>query len=125
MSLFLILLAAGDSKRLKSNTPKPFQTINNKNLLEHTIYAFRSINQVKKTVIVYNKKHKKKLNKLNLKNCLLVRGGKSRQESTLNKNKENIAINKEGSNVVVVKNIMYLRLVCDPNFLFLLSLKIL
>ena len=84
MSLFLILLAAGDSKRLKSNTPKPFQTINNKNLLEHTIYAFRSINQVKKTVIVYNKKHKKKLNKLNLKNCLLVRGGKSRQESTLN-----------------------------------------
>ena len=31
MSLFLILLAAGDSKRLKSTTPKPFQIVNNNN----------------------------------------------------------------------------------------------
>ena len=58
MSLFLILLAAGDSKRLKSNTPKPFQIVNNKTLLEHSLDAFKSFNNINKTVIVYNKNHK-------------------------------------------------------------------
>ena len=82
MSLFLILLAAGDSKRLKSNIPKPFYTVNDKTLLEHSFNAFKNFNEIKKTIVVYNKKHKKHLNKLNLKNTLKVRGGKSRQEST-------------------------------------------
>jgi len=82
MSLFLILLAAGDSKRLKSNTPKPFNVINNKSLLEHSINAFRDFHEIKKTVIVYNKKHKKNINKLSLKNVIIVEGGKTRQEST-------------------------------------------
>ena len=50
MSLFLILLAAGDSKRLKSNTPKPYQIINNKTLLEHSINAFKYIEEIKKTL---------------------------------------------------------------------------
>ena len=40
MSLFLILLAAGDSKRLKSNTPKPYNKVNYKTLLEHSLDAF-------------------------------------------------------------------------------------
>ena len=39
-------------------------------------------NKIKKTIIVYNKKHKKYLDKLNLKNTLKVLGGKTRQEST-------------------------------------------
>jgi len=82
MSLFLIILAAGDSKRLKSNTPKPFLMVNNKTLLEHSFSAFRDFNEIKKTIIVYNKKHKKYLDKLNLKNMLKVMGGKTRQEST-------------------------------------------
>ena len=82
MSLFLIILAAGNSKRLKSNTPKPFHTINNKTLLEYAFNAFRDFSEIKKTVIVYNKKHKKYINKLDLKNTLKIIGGKSRQEST-------------------------------------------
>ena len=82
MGLFLIILAAGDSKRLKSNTPKPFHIVNNKTLLEHSFNAFRYFSEIKKTIIVYNKKHKKYLNKLNLKNTLKVTGGKTRQEST-------------------------------------------
>jgi len=82
MSLFLIILAAGDSKRLKSNTPKPFHIVNNMTLLEHSLYVFRDFNEIKKTIIVYNKKHKKHLDKLNLKNTLKVMGGKTRQEST-------------------------------------------
>ena len=82
MSLFLILLAAGDSKRLKSNIPKPYHVVNNKTLLEHSLNAFKVFHEIKKTVVVYNKKHKKYLDKLNLKNVLKVIGGKNRQEST-------------------------------------------
>ena len=82
MGLFLIILAAGNSKRLKSNTPKPFHMVNNKTLLEHSFNAFRHFNEIEKTIIVYNKKHKKHLNKLNLRNTLTVIGGKTRQEST-------------------------------------------
>jgi 2-C-methyl-D-erythritol 4-phosphate cytidylyltransferase/2-C-methyl-D-erythritol 2,4-cyclodiphosphate synthase len=82
MSIFLILLAAGESKRLKSSVPKPYITVNNKKLLEHAINSFRGFRAIKKTVIVYNKKHKKHLDKLNLKNTLKIAGGKTRQEST-------------------------------------------
>ena len=64
MSLFLILLAAGDSKRLKSNTPKPYNIINNKTVIEHSLDAFKNFDKIKKTIIVFNKKHKNHLNKL-------------------------------------------------------------
>ena len=82
MSLFLVLLAAGDSKRFNSNTPKPFHKINNKTLLEHAFNAFSSFIKIKKTIIVYNKKHKKHLNKIKLENSIKIIGGKTRQEST-------------------------------------------
>ena len=82
MSIFLILLAAGESKRLKSSVPKPYITVNNKKLLEHALNSFRDFRAIKKTVIVYNKNHKKHLNKLNPKNTLKIAGGKTRQEST-------------------------------------------
>ena len=82
MSIFLILLAAGESKRLKSSVPKPYITVNNKKLLEHALNSFQDFRAIKKTVIVYNKKHKKHLNKLNPKNTLKIAGGKTRQEST-------------------------------------------
>ena len=82
MSIFLILLAAGESKRLKSSVPKPYITVNNKKLLEHALNSFQNFRIIKKTVIVYNKKHKKHLNKLNPKNTLKIAGGKTRQEST-------------------------------------------
>ncbi len=82
MSLFLVLLAAGDSKRLNSTTPKPFQKINNKTLLEYSINSFKNFTEIKKIIVVYNKKHKKYLKKLNLKNIIKVKGGKNRQESS-------------------------------------------
>jgi len=84
MSMFLILLAGGDSKRLKTNIPKPYQNINNKTLLEHSIYAFKDFKEINKIIIVYNKKHKKYLNKLNIKNAIKITGGKTRQQSTFN-----------------------------------------
>ena len=72
MSLFLILLAAGESKRLKSTVPKPFLKVNGKSLLEISYNSFASINRIKKTVVVYNKKHKKYLSKLYLGNAIKV-----------------------------------------------------
>ena len=84
MSLFLIILAAGDSKRLKSSTPKPFLEINNRTLLEHSINAFKDFVEIKKTIVVFNKKHKKKLDKLNLKKIIKIKGGKTRQKSAFN-----------------------------------------
>ena len=109
MSLFLILLASGESKRFKSNVPKPFYRINDKVVLEHALDAFKNHSEIKKTIIVYNRKHKKFLNKLSLKNII----------------KENIAINIEGNNVVAEKKTTYLKLVCDSNLPSLLCLKIL
>ena len=82
MNIFLILLAAGDSKRLRSKTPKPYEIINNKTLLEHTINAFNEIKEIKKTIIVFNRKHKKHIKKILLKNTTKIIGGKTRQEST-------------------------------------------
>ena len=82
MSIFLILLAAGESKRLKSTKPKPYISINNKTLIEHTIDKVQGIKVIKKIVITYNKKHKKKLDNLNIKNVIKIAGGKTRAQST-------------------------------------------
>ena len=81
--MFLIILAAGKSKRFENTIPKQYTKLGNKTILEHSLDAFSDFKQIKKTIVVYNKKHKKYLNKLNLKNTINVEGGKSRQESTL------------------------------------------
>ena len=81
MSLFLIILAAGDGKRLKSNVPKPFHKVNNITLLEHSINAFRNFKEIKKVIVVYNNKNKNYLEKLHLKNIIKVKGGKTRKQS--------------------------------------------
>ena len=83
MSLFLILLAAGNSKRLKTSIPKPYQIINNKTLLEYSHDSFKEIKEIKKTIVVYNKKHKKYLNNIPLKNVIKIVGGNTRGDSTL------------------------------------------
>ena len=70
MSIFLILLAAGESKRLKFTKPKPYIIINNKTLIEHTLDKIRKIKVIKKIVITYNKKHKKIIDNLNIKNII-------------------------------------------------------
>ena len=84
MSLFLKILAGGNSKRLKSYAPKQFQVVNNKTLLEHSLDAFKDFKEIKKTVVVYNKKHKKYIKSLNLPNTIKIIGGKNRQQSTFN-----------------------------------------
>ena len=80
--MFLILLAAGKSKRFENTIPKQYTKLGNKTILEHSLDAFSDFQQIKKTILVYNKKHKKYLKKMNLKNVIKITGGDTRQQST-------------------------------------------
>ena len=82
MSFSLILLAAGNSKRLGSKIPKPFIKIGKKTLLEYSLIKFSKIRQIKKIIIVTNKKHSKFFKNIKFNNCVKIVGGKTRQEST-------------------------------------------
>ena len=81
MSFSLILLAAGKSTRFKSNLAKPYHKIASKTLLEITLSKMKQFKQIKKIIILYNKKDLKKLKKLSIQNVQLVLGGNTRQES--------------------------------------------
>ncbi len=80
--MFLIILAAGKSERFENTIPKQYTKLGNKTILEHSLDAFSDFQQIKKTIVVYNKKHKKYLRKINLKNAIKTAGGYTRQEST-------------------------------------------
>ena len=82
MSFSLILLAAGNNKRLSSKIPKPFIKIANKTLLEYSLIKFGKIRQIKKIIIVTNKKHSRFFKSIKFNNCVKIVGGKTRQEST-------------------------------------------
>ena len=84
MSFSLIILAGGNSHRFRSNIGKPYQKIAGKSLTEININKARKFKQIKKIVLVYNKKDSKRVKSLNLKEVKLVLGGKSRQQSTFN-----------------------------------------
>ena len=84
MGLSFILLAGGDSNRFKSSIPKQYHKIGGKTLIDIAINKINQFEEIKKVVLVYNKKHKKYLKKINLKNTKLIIGGRSRSESTLN-----------------------------------------
>jgi 2-C-methyl-D-erythritol 4-phosphate cytidylyltransferase / 2-C-methyl-D-erythritol 2,4-cyclodiphosphate synthase len=84
MSFCLIILAAGNSHRFKSNISKPYQKIAGKSLIEINVYKARQFKQIKKIIIVYNKKDSKRIKSLKLKNVQLIAGGSSRRQSTYN-----------------------------------------
>ena len=84
MSFSLIILAGGNSHRFRSNIGKPYQKIGAKSLVEININKARLFKQIKKIVLVYNKKDSKRVKSLNLKNVKLILGGKNRQQSTFN-----------------------------------------
>ena len=120
MSIFLILLAAGKSKRLKSTEPKPYISVNNKTLIEHSIDKARKIKVIKKIVLVYNKKHKKKLDNLNIKNVIKVTGGNTRAQSTF------LALKKikKLNNIVFILNIFLILFIIWCVDLILFSIEI-
>ena len=84
MSFCLIVLAGGNSHRFKSNIRKPYQKIAGKSLIEISIIKARQFKQIKKIILVYNKKDTRRVKSLKLKNVKLIIGGKTRQQSTYN-----------------------------------------
>ena len=84
MSFCLILLAAGKSNRFNSNLAKPYHKIGGKTLIEISLNKCAFFNNIKKTIIVYNTRDKKSLNRIKLKNIKFIKGGKTRQQSTFN-----------------------------------------
>ena len=83
MNNCFIILAAGESKRFKSKTPKPYYLYRGKPIIKHSIDKAKETNKFKKIVLVVNKKHKKFIKNTKLKNIRIVTGGKNRSESSL------------------------------------------
>ena len=84
MSFSLIILAAGNSHRFRSKIGKPYQKIGGKSLIEINVIKARKFKEIKKIVLVFNKKDIKRVKSLKLKNVKLIAGGNCRQQSTLN-----------------------------------------
>ena len=83
MNNSFIILAAGESKRFKSKTPKPYYLYRGKPLFLHSIDKAKESNRFKKIILVINNKHKKLLQNIRLKNVKIINGGKNRSESSL------------------------------------------
>ena len=84
MRFSFILLAGGNSLRFESSLPKPYHKIGGKTLIELSINKIKKFHEFRRTIIVCNKKHISLLKKINLPNIKIIKGGKSRQDSTLN-----------------------------------------
>ena len=82
MSFCLIILAGGNSHRFRSNIGKPYQKIAGKSLIEINISKALKFKQIKKIILVYNKKDLKRVKSLKLKNVRTISGGNNRQQST-------------------------------------------
>ena len=108
MSFCLIILAGGKSHRFKSNIGKPYQKIAGKSLIEINLIKARKFKEIKKIILVYNKKDSKRIKSLKLKNVTLITGGKSRQQSAFNALK--YLINQKGISKVLIHD------VARPNF---------
>jgi 2-C-methyl-D-erythritol 4-phosphate cytidylyltransferase / 2-C-methyl-D-erythritol 2,4-cyclodiphosphate synthase len=108
MSFCLIILAGGKSHRFNSNTGKAYQKIAGKSLIEINLIKARQFKEIKKIILVYNKKDLKRVKSLNLKNVHLISGGDNRQKSTYNALK--YLNNKKGISKVLIHD------VARPNF---------
>ena len=108
MSFCLIILAGGSSHRFKSNISKPYQKLAGKSLIEINVTKARQFKQIKKIILVYNKKDLKRVKSIKLKNVKLITGGNTRQQSTYIALKH--LINQKGISKVLIHD------VARPNF---------
>tara|TARA_B100001059_G_scaffold121913_1_gene121908 strand:- start:500 stop:1645 length:1146 start_codon:yes stop_codon:yes gene_type:complete len=108
MSFSLIILAGGNSHRFRSNIGKPYQKLGGKSLIEINLIKARKFNEIKKIILVYNKKDSKRVKSLKLKNVKLITGGINRKQSTFNALK--YLIQKKGVSKVLIHD------VARPNF---------
>ena len=81
MNNCFIILAGGESKRFNSKIPKPYHLYKGKHLLLHSIDKAKRYKKFNKIVLVINKKHKKFIKKLKIKEIKIISGGNTRAES--------------------------------------------
>ena len=60
MGFCFIILAGGNSHRFRSNIGKPYQKIGGKSLIEINLIKASKFKEIKKVILVYNKKDLKK-----------------------------------------------------------------
>ena len=84
MSFCLILLAAGESKRFNSYIPKPYIVYKGKPIIQHSIDKAQKCKKIDKIMLVINKKHKKFIKNLKIKDIKIILGGRTRAESAYN-----------------------------------------
>ena len=112
MNSCFIILAGGESKRFNSKTPKPYHLYKGKPLILHSIEKAKNHKKFMDIIVVINKKHKKLIKKLNIKDIIIIEGGKTRADSAY-RALQHIKNNK-------IKNVM-IHDAARPNF----SLKLL
>ena len=112
MNSCFIILAGGESKRFNSKTPKPYHLYKGKPLILHSIEKAKNYKKFMDIIVVINKKHKKLIKKLNIKDIIIIEGGKTRADSAY-RALQHIKNNK-------IKNVM-IHDAARPNF----SLKLL
>ena len=76
-----IILAAGSSIRFNKQEPKQFLKFNDKMLLEYSLNTFLNHPKIDKVILVVSKKHFNFCNE-KFKNCEIIIGGITRQESS-------------------------------------------
>ncbi len=76
-------MAAGESRRFNSKTPKPYYLYKGKSLIKHSIDKAKNFKKFNKIILVINEKHKKNIKNINIKNTSIITGGKTRAESSL------------------------------------------
>ena len=84
MNNCFIILAAGKGERFNSKTPKAYYLYKGKPLIQHSIDKAKNYKKIHKILVVINRRHKKFIKKLNIKNVKIVKGGKTRAESAFN-----------------------------------------
>ena len=84
MNFCLIILAGGNSHRFRSKIGKPYQKLAGKSLIEINLIKAQKFKEIKKIILVYNKKDLKRVKSLKLRNVKFIPGGKNRQQSTFN-----------------------------------------
>jgi 2-C-methyl-D-erythritol 4-phosphate cytidylyltransferase/2-C-methyl-D-erythritol 2,4-cyclodiphosphate synthase len=92
-----VILAAGSSNRYKDSIPKQFQIFDNKMILEYSVDTFLNHPGIDEVLLIVTEEYLDFIKK-KIKNCKIVVGGKTRQESSF------IALNncpKETKNILI------------------------
>lgn len=89
MSYFVIIPASGSGIRFSNKTPKQFIKISGKELINHTLNVFNSINNIDSVIIATQKKFFGRIKKIVFENRLekvtkIVMGGERRMDSVYN-----------------------------------------